>query len=63
MVERCHFEKSEFSPPRITARRGGGVTKKKARSLLMDVAGVVFLVPAIGTPPSPRKKRMLRIFS
>src|SRR5262245_24529161 len=48
------------SPPRITARRGGGVTKKKARSLLMDAAGVVFLVPSIGTPPRPRKKRMLR---
>src|SRR5262245_64327969 len=48
------------SPPRIAARRGGGVTKKKARSLLMDAAGVVFLVPAIGTPPRPREKRMLR---
>src|SRR5262245_2016409 len=48
------------SPPRITARRGGGVTKKMARSLLMDAAGVVFVVPAIGTPPRPREKRMLR---
>src|SRR5215472_11268720 len=48
------------SPPRITARRGGGVTKKMARSLLMDAAGVVFLVPSIGTPPRPREKRMLR---
>src|SRR5262245_58702922 len=48
------------SPPRITARRGGGVTKKNARSLLMDAAGVVFLVPSIGTPPRPREKRRLR---
>src|SRR5262245_31934215 len=54
-----HFEKSE-SPPRITARRGGGVTKEMVRSLLMDAAGVVFLVPSIGTPPRPREKRMLR---
>src|SRR5262245_26853253 len=30
------------------------------RSLLMDAAGVVFLVPSIGTPPRPREKRMLR---
>jgi hypothetical protein len=48
------------SPPRIAARRGGGVTKKMARSFLMDAAGVVFLVPSIGTPPRPREKRMLR---
>ena len=48
------------SPPRITARRGGGDTKKMARSLLIDAAGVVFLVRSIGTPPCPRKKRMLR---
>src|SRR5262245_17873715 len=48
------------SPPRITARRGGGVTKKMVRSLLMGAAGVVFLVPSIGTPPRPREKRMLR---
>ncbi len=48
------------SPPRITARRGGGVTKKMARSLLVDAAGVVYLVHSIGTPPCPRKKRMLR---
>src|SRR5262245_2910061 len=26
----------------------------------MDAAGVVFLVPSIGTPPRPREKRMLR---
>jgi hypothetical protein len=31
-----------------------------ARSLLIDAAGVVFLVRSIGTPPCPRKKRMLR---
>src|SRR6185436_668637 len=31
-----------------------------ARSLLMEAAGVVFLVRSIGTPPCPRKKRMLR---
>src|SRR5262245_45603432 len=31
-----------------------------ARSLLMDAAGGAFLVPAIGTPPRPREKRMLR---
>src|SRR5215467_6941670 len=48
------------SPHRITARRGGGVIKKMARSLLIDPAGVVFLVRSIGTPPCPRKKRMLR---
>jgi|SRR5262245_37061250 len=52
--------KKANSPPRITARRGGGVTKKMARSLLIDAAGVVFLVRSIGTPPCPRKKRMLR---
>jgi hypothetical protein len=33
------------SLPRITARRGGGVIKKIVRSLLIDAAGVVFLVP------------------
>jgi len=48
------------SPPRITARRGGGVTKKVARSLLIDAAGVVFLISSIGTPLCPREKRMLR---
>src|SRR5262245_46997397 len=53
VVERCHFEKANSSP-RITARRGGGVPKKMARSLLIDAAGVVFLVPSIGTPPRPR---------
>ena len=52
------FKKAN-SPPRITARRGGGVTKKMARSLLIDVAGVVFLIPSVGTPPCPREKRML----
>ena len=52
--------KKANSPPRITARRGGGVTKKMARSLLIDAAGVVFLVRSIGTPPCPRNKRMLR---
>src|SRR5262249_61439641 len=52
--------KKANSPPRITARRGGGVSKKMARSLLIDAAGVVFLVRSIGTPPCPRKKRMLR---
>src|SRR5215470_11482028 len=52
--------KKANSPPRITARRGAGVTKKMARSLLIDAAGVVFLVRSIGTPPCPRKKRMLR---
>jgi len=36
--------KKANSPPRITARRGGGVTKKMVRSLLIDAAGVVFLV-------------------
>jgi amino acid transporter len=44
--------KKAKSPPRITARRGGGVTKKMARSLLIDAAGEVFLVPSIGTPHS-----------
>src|SRR5215471_11604007 len=50
------------SPPRITARRGGGVTKKTARSLLIDAAGVVFLVPSIGTPPRPRESDAARYF-
>jgi hypothetical protein len=53
------FEEGD-SPPRITARRGGGVVKKTPRSLLFDAAGVVFLVAAIGTPPRPSDKRMLR---
>src|SRR5215467_13288955 len=52
--------KKANSPPRITARRGGGVTKKMARSLLIGAAGAVFLVRSIGTPPRPREKRMLR---
>src|SRR5262245_56065671 len=40
--------------------RGGGVTKKMVRSLLIDAAVVVFLVPSIVTPPRPCEKRMLR---
>jgi len=48
------------SPPRIIVRRVGGVTKKMRRNLLIEAAGVVFLVPSIGTPPRPREKRMLR---
>src|SRR5262249_56686866 len=54
--------KKAKSPPRITARRGGGVTKKMARSLLIDAAGVVFLVRSIGTPPCPRKKDAAQYF-
>src|SRR5262249_34610414 len=50
------------SPPRITARRGGGVTKKMRRRLLIDAAGVVFLVPSIGTPPRPRESGCCAIF-
>jgi hypothetical protein len=55
--------KKANSPPRITARRGGGVTKKMARSLLIDAAGEVFLVPSIGTPPRPRESGRCAIFS
>src|SRR5215510_5557199 len=50
------------SPPRITARRGGGGTKKMRRGLLIDAAGVVFLVPSIGTPPRPRESGCCAIF-
>ena len=50
------------SPPRITARRCGGVTKKMRRSLLIDAAGVVFLVASIGTPPCPRESGCCAIF-
>jgi len=34
-----------------------------ARSLLIDAAGVVFLVPSIGTPPRPRESGCCAIFS
>src|SRR5262245_52781324 len=51
------------SPPRITARRGGGGIKKMVRSLLLDAAGEVILVPSIGTAPRPREERMLRDIS
>src|SRR5262249_40024780 len=39
MVETCAILKRANSPPRITARRGGGVAKKMARSLLIDAPG------------------------
>jgi hypothetical protein len=55
--------KKANSPPRITARRGGGVTKKMARSLLIDAAGEVFLVPSIGTLPRPSESGCCAIFS
>jgi hypothetical protein len=55
--------KKANSPPRITARRGGGVTKKMARSLLIDAAGEVFFVPSIGTPPRPSESGCCAIFS
>jgi hypothetical protein len=35
-------------------------SKKWSAATFIDAAGVVFLVPAIGTPPRPREKRMLR---
>src|SRR5215468_10480699 len=54
--------KKANSPPRITARRGGGVTKRMARSLLIGAAGVVFLVRSIGTPPCPRKSGCCAVF-
>src|SRR5262249_30230584 len=60
-VKRCHFEKGK-SPPRITARRGGCVIKKTSQSVLMDAAGVVFLIPTIGIPPRPRKADAARYF-
>src|SRR5207248_7047824 len=41
------------SPPRITARRGGCVTKKMLRGILIDAAGLVFLIRTIGKPPRP----------
>ena len=48
------------SPPRITARRGGGVIKKMVRSLLIDAAGggVPCSIDRNTTPSS--RKRMLR---
>ena len=49
-----------YSPPCITARRGGCVIKKISRSHRIDAAGVVFLVFSIGKPPRPRDQRMLR---
>jgi hypothetical protein len=49
--------------PRITERRGDGVTKKMARSLLIDAAGEVFLVPSIGTLPRPNESGCCAIFS
>jgi len=55
--------KKANSPPRITARRGGGVTKKMVRSLVIDAAGEVFLVPSIGTPPRPSESGCCAIFS
>src|SRR5262245_26571857 len=57
-----HFEKAN-SPPRITARRGGGVTKKMARSLLMDAGGVVFLVHRSEHHPVLAKSGCCAIFS
>src|SRR5262245_1584768 len=54
-----HFEKSEF-PSSHHREEGWRRHQKMARSLLMDAAGVVFLVPSIGTPPHPREKRVLR---
>src|SRR5262247_3985870 len=55
--------KEANSPHRITARRGGGATKKMARSLLIDAAGEVFLVPSNGTPPRPSERECCPIFS
>jgi hypothetical protein len=54
-IVNLNVDKQPQMSPRITARRGGGVTKKMARSLLIDAAGEVFLVPSIGTPPRPRE--------
>jgi hypothetical protein len=53
------LKKSEF-PSSHHREEGWRRTKKMARSLRIDAAGVVFLVRSIGTPPCPRKKRMLR---
>jgi hypothetical protein len=55
--------KKANSPPRITARRGGGVTKKMARSLLIDAAGEVFLDPFDRNTTPAERKRCCAIFS
>src|SRR5207247_8805781 len=49
-----------YSPPCITARRGGCVVKKCCEATEADADGVVFLVFSIGKPPRPRDQRMLR---
>src|SRR5213594_863335 len=49
-----------YSPPCITARRGGCVVKKCCEATEADAAGVVFLLFSIGKPPRPRDQRMLR---
>src|SRR5213594_4016083 len=49
-----------YSPPCITARRGGCVIKKISRSTEADAAGVVFHLFSFGKPPRPRYQRMLR---
>jgi len=54
-----HLEKSEF-PSSYHREEWWRRHQENGRSLLIDAAGVVFLVPSIGTPPRRREKRMLR---
>src|SRR5205085_12530755 len=49
-----------YSPPCMTARRGGCVIKKFREATEADADGVVFLFVSIGKPPRPRDQRMLR---
>src|SRR5439155_8748155 len=49
-----------YSPPCITARRGGCVIKRYREATKTDTAGVVFLFLLIGKPPRSRGQRMLR---
>jgi hypothetical protein len=56
------FEKAN-SPPRITARRGGGVVNELMRSFHIDAAGVVFLIPSHrNTTPASREAEAARYF-
>src|SRR5213594_4541559 len=60
-MPRCtNYGGAGYSPPCITARRGGCVIKKISRSTEADAAGVVFHLFSFGKPPRPRYQRMLR---
>src|SRR5690349_14475704 len=55
----CRMYGEAYSPPCITARRGGCVIKQISRSHRSDAAGVV-LRSSVGKPPRPRFQRTLR---